>query len=128
MTIAQEITLSHFEDVIVTALEGGSNYWYLLNTDEFRSQLPEKAGTYNTLSEKISAALFNDANFKMPVRDIENEDEILGYCTRQSMMDAFEKTLQDRPEIFARFMDEGYDAGDADYVFQLAVMGTITFG
>ena len=26
-------TLSDFDDIVVTALEGGSNYWYLIDND-----------------------------------------------------------------------------------------------
>jgi len=124
-----DITYDHFEAVIVTALEGGSNYWYNLNTKEFKDKLPKAAGSFNCLTEKISKALYEDtrSRFKMNVYDVES-DELLGTVTHQSMIKAFKLAAIDHYHNFENIISGNYDAADADVIFQLAVMGNVVFG
>ena len=84
ITINKEITLDHFESVIINALEGGSNYWYWLETDEFESQLNQDKED-EPLTVRIAEALFNNPEFKMNVYDAEDETELLGTVTQESM-------------------------------------------
>jgi hypothetical protein len=130
MKITIDLTQEMFENVIVTALEGGSNYWYEINVDEFRSKLPIKAGRYNALTEKIAKALFTDPTFEMKVYDIENPEEVLGIVTQASMVKAFEIASKNYVTQFGNITNEDgdYDADDADVLFQLAVMGEVVFG
>jgi len=123
----QKISLQHFEDIIITALEGGSNYWYELDTNEFKDKLPKNDKTF---SEKISEALFNDTTFEMNVYDIEriNIDDILGTVTQASIKKAIEIAYKDYPNIYSDFIEGTGDAETADVLFQLAVMGKLIFG
>jgi hypothetical protein len=124
-----KIHLEHFENVIITALEGGSNYWYQLYTDDYRDQLPLKTEQKPALSERIAAALYTDPNFKLPVYDVENTDNLLGTVTQASMFKAFQ--LAEKDYFFAwqhLENEEDFDATDADIIFQLATMGKVVFG
>ena len=121
------LTYEHFENVIVTALEGGSNYWYIINADEFKKYLPQIAGTFNALTERISKALYENSKFKMNVYDQET-DELLGTVTQESMIKAFKIASDKYSHNFNNILSDDYDADDADVLFQLAVMGEVVFG
>lgn len=134
INIKHEITLTNFEDIIITALEGGSNYWYWLKADEISPHLGprDSNGLYNgkCFTEAIAKALYDNPEFKMDVYDYEDmyPTEPLGTCTQESMLKALEKCSEMYPEVFASMIAENYDADDADTVFQLAVMGEVRFG
>ena len=131
MQIVKEVDSEMFENIIVTALEGGSNYWYLINTDEFKKELPSSD---EPLSIRIAGALYNDTPFKLNVYDIESGDEdyedkeLLGVVTYESCKKAFDIMAKDYSYRLSNFINESYDADDADVFFQLATMGEVTFG
>ena len=122
------IYFDKFENVIITALEGGSNYWYQLIDEDYRDKLPPKTVERQSLSERIAYALYTDPKFELPVYDVEEPDELLGKVTQYSMYRAFEIAKSDYPDAYENIMEEKYDATDADILFQLATMGELVFG
>ena len=124
-TISREIV----EDVFVSALEGGSNYWYYLPADSIiaiRKAVPKSEDPY--LSTAILKAIL-DHDVKIPINDVENEDEVIGIITRGTMQ-ARLQLLADSPNKFAleAHMNEEGDAGSADVVFQYLTMGEVVYG
>ena len=98
-------------DVIITALEGGSNYWYFLRD------------RYADILSSLEAMLLRwDETSCFKVYDIEDEDTILGYVNIHSIQRGLEFYLEDYE------WDEDMDAEYADTFFQLVVMGDIVFG
>ena len=126
INLKQEISLKHFEEIIVTALECGSNYWYLIKISDFSSKLSSGGG--ETLSMRIALSLFQNMEFKLPVYDKENEDELLGIVTQSSMLEALEIAHKDYSHHYYDLMEGQGDADTADIIFQLAVMKEIIFG
>ena len=124
--IEYTITEDMIENVIVSALEGGSNYWYFVDVEDFEQDLPPKNG--KALTERISEAVFKNPSFKMPVYDVEDEEDILGYLSQKNLRRGMELCAKDYPEVFKRLINDEIDAEDADVIFQLTVMGEITFG
>jgi len=125
------IHLDLFESVIIGALEGGSNYWYMLFNEDYRDQLGPKNPNKPALSERIAFALYTNPKFGLPVYDAESEEddpELLGTVTQESMYRAFEIAKEDYPDIYERVIEGQEDASDADVIFQLATMGELTFG
>lgn len=122
------IHFDKFADIIITALEGGSNYWYQLIDEDYRDKLPPKTVERQSLSERIAYALYTDPKFELPVYDVEEPDELLGKVTQESMYRAFELAKSDYPDAYENIMEEQYDASDADILFQLATMGELVFG
>jgi len=107
------------EDLLVTALEGGSNYWYYLP-----NELPKQEG-----KSYIDAMLaFLEEGGSIQVNDWEDEEEKLGELTWESAMKAFELMHEVQPHNYAALIEDNWDANDADVWFQLAVMGEVTFG
>ena len=117
------------EDIFVTALEGGSNYWYYLHDDavkSIRKAVPKEEDPY--LSTAILKAIL-DHDVKVFINDAENEDEVVGVITRG--------TMQSRLQILAdseckwaldKHIREEGDADSADIVFQYLAMGEVIYG
>ena len=114
--INKTVDRSVLEDVFVTALEGGSNYWYYLpdrSIDAIRKAVPKSEDYF--LSTAILKAIL-DHDVKVPVNDAENEDEVIGVITRD--------TIQARLQLLA---DSQYSADTADIVFQYLTMGEVVY-
>ena len=120
-------------NLLVTALEGGSNYWYYLAD---LSMLPPKSYVPNSpeiekgfetcLVSRIWEAVCNGET--IPVYDIENEDEELGKFNIESINKGLELMLQEGSEHFADALAENEDADTGDIFFQFCVMGEVVFG
>ena len=119
---------SDVENVIVTALEGGSNYWYLLKEDSvslIKNATPNMEG--EPLAIRMAKAVW-EIGIAIPVYDIEVDmicvDDKLGEITRESMQKAINAYQENR-----RHWDmDLIDASEADWIFQYAVMGEVVFG
>jgi len=113
-------------DLLTTALEGGSNYWYFLSDEsiEFIRNNSHTAGL--SLCDRMMEAIYNGAS--IPIYDIENPDEKLGEINIESMNKAEEIMFND---FFSHYSDARQEVGDAetaDVWFQLSVLGELTFG
>lgn len=124
VTIDYEITYDIFSCVIVDSLEGGSNYWYILNTDAFIDDLPK---TKEPLSVRIAEALYNNTGVNITVYDLET-DENLGQLNYDSCMRAFNLMSLNYKQSLLDIINEESDSSDADIFLQLAVMGEVVFG
>ena len=102
-------------DVIVTALEGGSNYWYNLPDLSMVDKIAGKAQ-----SERIAISALNGK--VIPVYDLEDEDEHLGDLSLENIERGIKLYIEDGREF-----DAGMDADEADVLFQYMVLGEITF-
>ncbi len=126
------VTSEIVNNVLVCALEGGSNYWYMLG-DFDRKHFVKGEPLVDNLTRSFDA----DDEYRVQVLDLESVEyddddegsaETLGYLTNESMAYAFSTMAVEFPEQFARIMTTDCDADDADIWFQIAVMGEITFG
>lgn len=115
------------ENVFITAIEGGSNYWYFLDDDSIkaiRDKVSHKENPY--LAEAFARAV--ELGAEVPVYDIENNDELLGTMSKDSISKGLKTAIEaQRHEIFA-VMKGDYDAGDADVLFQYMLLGEIVYG
>ena len=102
------------EDLFITAFEGGSSYWA-----EVKDPTPSGVGSP---SERWFNHIKNGGS--MDVYDVENEDELLGTGTWESM----EWAIPMMKEDFAHMTLEEADADIADVWFQFASIGKYTYG
>ena len=117
------ITGEMIENIIVGALEGGSNYWYMLGEG-----IPESDGQ-TPMSVRIANKILDDPEYKLPIYDIEDEDgEPLGYLTQEGMLKAFEIVSRNYNWHYNNMMSDSDDAETHDVFFQCAVMGDIIYG
>jgi hypothetical protein len=117
------------ENVFVTALEGGSNYWYILSEPAIkiiRSHVHENFDPY--LSTAIVKAIM-DHNAIIPINDAENPDEILGYLSKDRIDEMVNKLMADDNYSWAlkNEMNEQGDAESSDIIFQYLVIGGVEF-
>ena len=128
ISIKKTIKKQILENVIIGALEGGSNYWYCIgdiDKTNFRRGI--------SMAENIAEQLYTNAEFKLPIYDIESaedpeEMDFLGDVTNASVVKAFELMADKYPEFLERILDESGDADDDDVFFQLATMGEVIYG
>jgi len=118
------------ENIFVTALEGGSNYWYFLPSKEVKKIRKEVPKTDEpALSVAMFMAIF-DKGVEVAIHDLENPEECLGTLSRASIMESL-NVLADN-ENFRRFweleLNEDGDGESSDVIFQYLVMGEIVFG
>jgi hypothetical protein len=121
----KKITKEDIINIFVTALEGGSNYWYYIPTipNGVRDIMNE---TGLATSEAIGQYVLKGGYVQ--INDAEDEEEILGNIDMDGLLDAIQKIKAEYPNVYNNIIDEDYDADDADVFFQIAVMGEVTFG
>lgn len=118
-----EIDFELFESWMITALEGGSNYWYFIKSLPKRDDLKGLA-----FSEALSTLVWKHDE-KIEVFDIENQDdEPLGVIEKSKVIATLQKLSKENNEVFVNLTNENYDAMDCDIFFQVLVMDEVTFG
>lgn len=116
------------ENIMVGALEGGSNYWYFLDDDgcqAIRNVVTRDDDPY--LSTSITKAVM-DHGASIPIRDNEDPDVILGHLTKDSIKKGIVKALDDDSYAIKNIMNDRDDAYDADVMFQYFLLGEIVYG
>jgi hypothetical protein len=127
--VIQGVSREVLEDIFVTALEGGSNYWYMLpeySINAIRKAVPKEEDPY--LSTAILKAIL-DHDVKIAIEDAENEGEVVGVLTRSTMQQRLQLLVDSKEKyaLDAHLKEEG-DAGTADVVFQYLAMGEVVYG
>jgi hypothetical protein len=128
MKIQIEIDESVLEDVFVTAIEGGSNYWYFLSEDAIkliRKAVPREEESC------LSVATFKAVmkGVEVPIHDVEDEEEQIGLISLETMADRLSQlaTGSDSWALWSHIKEEG-DSESADVVFQHLAMGEAIYG
>lgn len=126
MTIPVNITKEQIADQLCTALEGGSNYWYMLGDVDTTHFV--KGDTY---VDNLMRSFIADKYYELNVYDIESDEDdpiLLGKVTYISIGNAFTTMGFRYPKQLSNIISGDYDADDADVWFQLATMGEVVFG
>jgi hypothetical protein len=129
LSINQSIDRDTLENVFVTALEGGSNYWYYLPHESIlaiREAVPKSVDEY--LSTAILKAIL-DHDVDVQIRDAEDEDEVVGVISKSTMQERLQ-TMWNSPNrsILQAEIDGEGDADTSDVVFQYIAMGEVIYG
>jgi len=129
INIEKEISRDTLENIFVTALEGGSNYWYAISSKTkraIREAVSREEDPY--FSTALMTAVL-DRGISVDIYDAEDNETILGTLSLDSIKDGLQKLADsDDAQIL---MDELMFTGDAvtsDVCFQYMVMGEIIFG
>ena len=128
IVINTEIPRQVIEDVFVTALEGGSNYWYFLpekSVNAIRKAVPKSVEPY--LSIAISKAII-DHGVEVGINDAEDEDEELGVISMKTMPERLQKLFTESKWAFDYEIDGSGDASSSDIWLQYMAFGEIIFG
>lgn len=129
INIEKEISRETLENIFVTALEGGSNYWYAISSETkraIREVVSREEDPY--LSTALITAVL-DRDLAVDIHDAEDNETILGTLTLDNIKERLQ-ALADSDDA-VHLMDELMETGDAitsDVCFQYMVMGEIIFG
>jgi MoxR-like ATPase len=129
MKVTKTISKEVLDNVFVTALEGGSNYWASVSNETIvliREAVPSSKNPYfaSAMLEAIT-----EHNVEVPINDCEDEDEVLGVISLATMNERLQKLAEsDDAWALDDMLDEDFDATTADVVFQYIVMGEVVFG
>jgi hypothetical protein len=129
LSINQSIDRDTLENIFVTALEGGSNYWYYLPHESIlaiREAVPKSVDPY--LSTAILKAIL-DHEVDVQICDAEDEDEVVGLISKSTMQERLQ-TMWNSPNrsILQAEIDGEGDADSSDVVFQYIAMGEVVYG
>jgi len=128
--IRREVTRKLLENVFVTALEGGSNYWYYLPKEAIkiiRTAVPKEQDPY-LATAMLKAVL--DHNVIVPINDAEDELEVVGHLSSETIQERLIKLYKDKGLkwcLEAELSGSG-DAETSDVVFQFLTMGEYVYG
>jgi hypothetical protein len=128
MKIEFEIDDSVLEDVFVTAIEGGSNYWYYLTRNAvglIRKAVPREEESC------LSIATFKAVmkGVEVPIHDAQDIKEQIGLISLETMADRLRKlATSDDKWVLQVHMNEEGDADSADIVFQYLALGEVVYG
>jgi hypothetical protein len=129
LSINQSIDRDTLENIFVTALEGGSNYWYYLPHESIlaiREAVPKSVDAY--LSTAILKAIL-DHDVDVQICDAEDEDDVVGLISKSTMQERLQ-TMWNSPNrsILQAEIDGEGDADSSDVVFQYIAMGEVIYG
>jgi hypothetical protein len=113
-------------DQLCTAMEGGSNYWYMIG-DIDRKHFVKG----DTIPDNIARSIIADKDFYLEVYDVESDEhepELLGKVSYDSIVKAFSILSKEYPQTLANILSGDFDADDSDVWFQLATMGEVVYG
>lgn len=126
--INQEVTREILENIFVTALEGGSNYWCLIKSKsiiKIREVVPKSE------EECLSIALFKavmDKGIEVPIYDAEEPEEVIGFINLKDIQYRLQKMVTDGNERhLLNEINENGDAESSDAVFQYIVLNEIVY-
>lgn len=131
MLIKINVTEELLTDMIVTALEGGSNYWYDLNRDDIdtvkKHHHPDVRQS-KSAAELIAFSVLNKG-FNLPVYSLDESDgEPLGYLSKDSIKEGLVIMAEKDPSNFGSLFIEGWDSNVSDTFFQYVVLKEIVYG
>ena len=128
ITINQKIDRQVLEDIFVTALEGGSNYWYYLSEEAIkliRKAVPKSEDPY--LSTAILKAI--EKGVEVPINDAEDVDEVIGTISLKTMNERLQKLADSKNrDALVSHINENGDGDSADIVLQYLAFGEIVYG
>jgi hypothetical protein len=114
------------ENLVVTALEGGSNYWYFLGEDSIAIIKNATKYSKQSLSVRTWNAVKNGAI--IPIYDVEKQSKKIGEFSLQNIERGENILVKKYPHDLAEIVTEEGDANTADVWFQLCTLGKVVYG
>jgi len=131
INIQKEVSRDVLENIFVTALEGGSNYWYYINNENGRKVREAVSREEEPSFSMAFAKAILDKRISIEVHDIVDmeNDEPVGVINEQTIMDGLQKMVDagDGWALFDEIAEQG-DAESSDVCFQYMVLGEVVYG
>lgn len=130
INVTVDVSREVLENIVITALEGGSNYWYYISEEAIKriNSVAPRTNDNSSFSERLFRAVF-DYDIIVPIHDIEDTD---GEPVGELNVKTFEKHLEicasEALWALQEEIDERGDAGSSDVVFQYLALGDFIYG
>jgi len=139
------LPIESVEEVLITAMEGGSNYWYYMDEQKKSSDWLEEQIKVGNLKRNESLhfkwldGLIQGSPYPIKIYDIEevyeNEEDLeqcepIGTLTMDKIKEGLKLAQTEYPKFYNQHFPE-YNNGDttsADVIFQLIALGEIVYG
>jgi hypothetical protein len=129
INITIDVSREVLESIFITALEGGSNYWYYIGSEACKiinDVVPKDQK--KSFSERLFEAVY-DNGVIIPVHDIEDTDgEPIGYLNINTFQERLELCASEALWALQEEIDERGDSGSSDAVFQYLALGELVYG
>ena len=119
VAIEMEIDEQRIQDLLICALEGGSNYWY-----EIRSYNYPEGETKQSLGIEFPHVQLPFHGGSLTIVDKETGDEC-GVLDRDACVRGLQVMSRDHPKCWADFIEENEDACTGDVFLQCALFGEV---
>ena len=120
-TLSIELPMQRLTDLVTSALEGGSRYWYMIDTaksnrvgTEFLVEEPAAGGS-------LCIMLLNEEDGPLKGKSEWTLD-------KEAMIRGIKLMATSNPRNFADFIQENDDAETGDVFLQLCLFGEVVFG
>jgi hypothetical protein len=135
LTFEKEIKMDVLENIFVTALEGGSNYWYWLTEEtikkvrKFVSKEDEPALSTAIFKAVVNSFVVVQFHDKESLDEDGEPTELLGEINAYTMQERLQALANHKDYSYAldQELNESGDAVTSDVVFQFLVMGECIF-
>lgn len=127
-----EVSDSRLADLLCSALEGGSNYWYRIeraiegkgDVDPWQGDSIKTSGAYVSAFSTDGALIIQDTT----AEEYEGEEPHPYRLGRTAMMHGLRVMAEKHPRHFADFLTENDDATTGDVFLQCCLFGEVRYG
>jgi len=114
------------DNLIINALEGGSNYWCLPYEGDVLSKTEEEKENGISFAERVIKTV--ESGKSITIWDAEEETEHLGLISLENLKTAEKLMFEHFNSHYDDVINENDDATTADVFLQLVVVGNVIFG
>jgi hypothetical protein len=130
INVTIDVSREVLESIFITALEGGSNYWYQLSDeaiDTIEKAVPSVE--WLSLSERMFSAVY-DKGATIFIHDAEGDegDEPIGELNVDTMREGLRRCANESMWALQSEIDGEGDATSSDVVFQYMSLGELVYG
>ena len=123
-----EVSEEIIDYALTGAIEGGSNYWYMIDND--KRDLKAESDKEYYIDRLIDYILHKDGEIKieeLPYDESTIPPKQLGVLSKKSIIKGLELMAEKDPKHFQDLLDDA-DATTYDIFLQYAVMGEVVYG
>lgn len=123
VSVDYEIDWERVKDLLISAFEGGSNYWCMIDNENH----PYDGNPADAIVDKGQTIWIDEQpDDFLP----EDEEEIvhLGKINREIIQERMKKFAEDHQWHFRNFIEENDDSETGDVFLQVMVMGDVVYG
>lgn len=129
INVTLDIPREVLEGVFITAIEGGSNYWYFISEEAYKiitDAVP--IDPMKSFSERMFEAVY-DKGVTVPVHDVEDPDgEPIGELSKSTMQERLQKCAEQQLWAIQEEIDERGDSTSSDVIFQYLALNGCVYG